>query len=282
MEKYLIISLLITLSIFSVSATQVCETYDNFSSESLNTNKWIEIDGGLDEFGVNESEGVYHTAQFNQSDKRVTLQVNRIFIPGDIIEYDVNYINGSGNRRHTINVDGISDSWSLFGFWNTISDGGVGNDFGLYHIKINFTEQGVSDKIILPNGTIVFTIPDGKLPSPGSNHSFGLVTSTGHNGIVHMDYDNVVICLEQQEPTDLEVRLTELEGRVNELEDKINLLEELINNLKSYFFFMPISIRKSILCDSLEKTNTTYVSEWSLSCELQTRNNRTRCLCNKI
>ncbi len=167
-----------------------CQTYDDFST-ALNNSKWNES-GDLEERGVNETLGVYHTAQLNGDDKMSMLKISRTFAPNETIEYDVNYVSGTGNRRHTVDLDGFND-WSLFGFWNA-SEVGVSNDLGLYHVKIVFSDQGAMDLITLPNGTITSTQPDGNLSSPALTHTFGLVTDTGENGTVEMNYDNVKIC----------------------------------------------------------------------------------------
>ena len=68
----------------------------------------------------------------------------------------------------------------------------------------------------------------------------------------------------------------------DELEDRINLLDTMINRIKSYFFFSPLSVRKAILCDSLEKSNETEITEWDLTCKIQSKNSRERCVCNKL
>ncbi len=198
--KKLILFLVFVFLLSFVSAIQVCQVYDDFSSGNLNPSKWdetIAYSQHIDEHYVLGK--VFHMAQINPSNSGTSLNVNRVFVSGEIIEYDVNYTSGEGNRVHTINLDGVSNSWALFGFWNSIEDGGVGNEFGVYHVKLNFTNQGVKDEITLPNGTIVFTRPDGIIPSPGLNHTFGVVTRTGHNGIVHMDYDNFKLCFEDSD-----------------------------------------------------------------------------------
>lgn len=185
-----------------VNAIQVCSTYENFSSESLDLNKWEIGSNSIDEAFIENQ--VYHTAQLNPADKEITLKLNHTFNVGDILEYDVNYASGDGNRISQGVID--NSEYSLFGFWNSIGDGGVGNDFGVYHVKINFTEQGVSNKITLPNGTITFTRPDGNLPSVGLTHIYSVKTRTGHNGIVEMNYDNFVVCSESSSEQILELK----------------------------------------------------------------------------
>jgi len=266
-----------------VSAVQVCQTYDDFSSNVLDTSKFAEMPGSninndlTDEHLVQNN--VYHTSQLTEADKGTLLLLLKNFSIGNILEYDVNYISGSGNRESSVKID--DSVYSIFGFWNTIEDAGVGNDFGLYHVKINFTEQGLTDEITLPNGTLVFTRPDGILPSPGLNHTFGVITRTGNNGLVEMNYDNFVICTEQEKNSDVEQRLTDLENRVNELENRVDILESLINRIKRYFNFMPLSIKKDVLCDALENSNQTHIEEFSLTCDLKQSKNRNICVCKR-
>ena len=266
-----------------VSAVQVCQTYDNFSSGVLDNSKFTELPGSdlnndlTDEHLV--QNGVYHTAQLTEADKRTLLLLLKNFSVGDMLEYDVNYVNGSGNRESSVKID--DSVYSILAFWNSIEDAGVGNDFGLYHVKINFTEQGLTDEITLPNGTLVFTRPDGILPSLGLNHTFGVITRTGSNGIVNMDYDNFVICTEQEQNQDIEQRLTDLENRVNNLENHVSVLESLVNRIKRYFNFMPLNIKKDILCDALENSNQTHIEEFGLTCDLKQSKNRNICVCKR-
>lgn len=189
----------------SSTSDLVCNLYDDFSSETLDTNKWEILPNNqnwplTDEYFI--KDGIYHMAQLNTRPAATGLEIiNKIFYPGDVVEYDVNYISGSGNRVHTISLNGLSHQWALIGFWNTIQDGGVGNDLGMWHVKITFIENGVITEMTKPDGTRGTSIycPTGfcYLNSPGSEHTLGIVTGLGHNGLVHMDYDNVIICTEE-------------------------------------------------------------------------------------
>ncbi|MEK6760431.1 MAG: hypothetical protein AABX93_00755 [Nanoarchaeota archaeon] len=249
MNKNMKIFGVIPLFIFlvgTISAIQICDIYDDFSSGVLDESKWNEI-GNLDEhFIENKSMDLrYHTAQLSEADKEIRLNFSKIFLPGEIIEYDVNYVSGSGNRIHQITLNG--NDYSLFGFWNSVSDGGVGNDFGTYHVKLTFTENGIADEITLPNGSVTQTIPDGNLPSPSLQHTnVGIITRTGHNGIVHMDYDNFVICSEQTTPptSDLEQRISELENKTIAFELQVNELENKIDGLESRTSMLESSLSK--------------------------------------
>lgn len=231
-HRLLIIGLMVIFMSSFISAVQVCEDYDNFSNGSLDLNKWEEISPTISEHLV--QNGVYHTAQITSSDRRVSLNVkNRQFSSGDIIEYDVNYISGNGNRISRAYLDNGNVHRTLVGYWNAIA--GVGNDLGLYHIKVNFTNNGADIEITRPDESIGTLI----LVSPGTNHTYGFTTRTGGNGIVHMDYDNVVVCSEQEDPEppqiDLEQRVFELEQRFEGMENKTTLIEGSLIELQEFF-----------------------------------------------
>ena len=184
-----------------------CEYYDTFSSETLDTDKWIEViatdmgTGMVDEHYV--EEGVYHTAQINIGDGGTGLVVkDSTFQYGDIIEYDVNYISGSGNRISTLIMNNDAYSTAFLGWWNTLSDGGGSNDYGVHHIKLTFLGlEGIKVEINRPNGDYHtwITVPSKWGYVPAEEYTFGIVTRTGHNGLVHMDYDNVIICKNQNQ-----------------------------------------------------------------------------------
>ncbi|MEK6890919.1 MAG: hypothetical protein AABX03_02175 [Nanoarchaeota archaeon] len=286
---FIYLAILTLVLSFSVSAVQVCQSYDDFTSGSLDTNKWIELPGSninnnlTDEHLV--QNGVYHTAQLTEADKGTLLKLLNNFSVGDILEYDVNYVNGSGNRESSVKID--NNTYSIIGFWNSIEDAGVGNDLGLYHVKINFTEEGLNDEITLPNGTITFTRPDGVLPSPGLNHTFGVITRTGNNGLIYMDYDNFVICIER-DTTELENRVSILEGLINSIntlideillrldnhEQRIETLENQnnLNTSSGYFKYLSYSERKNIVCGYASDNHLANYTDLEVNCLVKYRN----------
>ncbi|MEK6888521.1 MAG: PEP-CTERM sorting domain-containing protein [Nanoarchaeota archaeon] len=177
--------------------------YDDFNSGSLNSLKWTEYPGSnltteqLTEHGVSISEeGIpYHTASGIVADRGTALEMKgKTFTPGDFVSYNVNYVSGEGNRISTIRIDGNGTYTSLFGFWNSLGDGGVGNDFGKYSVRLNFLEGGIYPEITIPSGEVRTTRTIIPYPTSGINdHTFGIVTRTGHNGMAHMDYDNFFV-----------------------------------------------------------------------------------------
>lgn len=233
MKKIIIPYLALLLLLPFVNAEQSCQTYDDFSA-GLNLNKWEEIGGSdvnslfVDEHYVSGEDNMpYHTSQNSSADRGVTLRVkNKTFVPEDIIEYDINYISGSDNRISVVELDGNYKWLGLIGFWNGIQVGG--NNFGIYHFKTKFDSLGADVNITKPDNSVVTQ----RLDSATSEHTFGFGTRTGHDGLVHMDYDNVVICSEQNinETPNLEERLNLLEIIVNSLKEMINNLIGIVGN----------------------------------------------------
>ena len=178
----------------TTTITIISPVYDDFSSDTLNINKWEEViatnmgTGMVNEYYV--ENGIYHTAQTTVGDGGIGLVFKDIiFKPGDRIKYDVNYISGSGNRISTMMLNDDAYSTAFLGFWNTLADAGGNNDYGIHHIKIMFLSEGVNIEITRPNGYESNSLHE----FPSEKYTFGIVTRTGHNGLVHMDYDNVYI-----------------------------------------------------------------------------------------
>lgn len=252
-----------------VNAEIVCETYDDFSSGSLEEEKWEEIGGSdvnslfVDEHLVEDE--TYHTANLNQADKGVTLKLKgHTFLPGEVVEYDIEYIGGSGNRISIVDLDDNYRWLGQIGTWND-----AGDNFGTFHFKVEFDNQGADVIITKPDETTITK----RLDSLGETHTFGFGTRTGHNGLVHMDYDNVIICSDEPEPS--------LEERIAALEERVTLLELLNQRLKNYFVFMPFSIKKNIVCGELENSEESEVTDLGITCEMKQKKKKQVCSCNK-
>ena len=205
----------ITLAILgNVNAITLCKTYDDFSSVSLNSSKWLEIPGSdinslfVDEHYVNSTEGRYHTTQLSESDRGVTLQIrNHNFSAGETLEYDVYYNSGSGNVLSRINVNSLWGDTGLqtpacdgqgfatggaVGYWNGVSC--VGQDLkGKYHVKISFFNDSINVNFTNPNNAVIAYSPVFYSSQP---FTVGVSTRTGHDGVTHMDYDNFAVCSE--------------------------------------------------------------------------------------
>ncbi len=188
----------VTAQIFiPVPVEKVDVIYDDFSLRQLDRSRWVELSTGLsstpfinEHFISNESGGVYHTAQLFQEDRGVTMEIiGHSFVAGDTLEFDLNYINGSGNRIHYIDVNRQTHNYGAIGYWNGIEIGG--NDFGNYHWKINFNQSGINMFLTKPNGSTIRI--QQFLPFIASNYTLGFGTRTGHDGTIHIDYDNIII-----------------------------------------------------------------------------------------
>jgi len=88
---------------------------------------------------------------------------------------------------------------ALFGYWNG-DYFCAGNTFGNYHVRIQFTQQGIKTTVTKPDGNIVSCTGFDSLIQPAQQYNFAFITRTGHNGIVHMDYDNVYITKKIETP----------------------------------------------------------------------------------
>ena len=81
--------------------------------------------------------------------------------------------------------------------------------------------MGADVNITKPDSTVVTK----RFDSVASEHTFGFGTRTGHNGLVHIDYDNVIVCSKQ------DINETLILDRLNLLEIIVNSLKDMINSL---------------------------------------------------
>ena len=214
MEKWKILVFgifILFLSFDTVSALQFCRVYDNFNSRNLNPARWTEIGGSdinnlfTDEHFVDKVRGVYHTAQLELGDRASSIKLNRLFNPGETLEYEVYYQSGEGNVLSRLFINGQAGDTGLqtpscegqgfatggsIGYWNGLSCVGQ-NTYGLYHIKMTFNNNSVDVNFKDPNNNVISYTPILYINSP---YSVTVGTRTGHNGITHIDYDNFVVC----------------------------------------------------------------------------------------
>jgi hypothetical protein len=177
---------------------EICMKYDDFSGQNLSLNKWSES-GTLDEHYLNSFEGAYHTKQNSPADRTAVMQVlNHNFSPGETFRYEMDYNFSSGNVGSFVSIDSATNNWLPIGYWSGCGGGSgpracpAGNDTGTYNVKVDFYQGYYNVTIRNPNGT---WIPMTGFPQiGGTTHTVGFGTRTGHNGIVHMDYDTVQIC----------------------------------------------------------------------------------------
>ena len=198
-------SILILLAVFlisSVSAIQVCQIYDNFSS-ILNTSKWEvrqDVEGWplTEEYGIDSNLNNFHIQQNNLGQIRGTyLFPKEQFTTDDIFEYDYTILSKEGSYMAMDLLTG--DNYirvGINGFWSGSVQGY--DELGTSHIKIEFQENNFHLERTTPSGV---TLID-NLPLTKTNGSYELYIGggTGQDGKIHIDYDNFKLCTEQKEP----------------------------------------------------------------------------------
>jgi hypothetical protein len=161
--------------------------YDDFSGSGLNNIKWQEIPGNGGYFSIhNVQNGVYYTKQNYEEDKGVILKlINFEIKPGNIIEYDVNYISGSGNRLIELRVDdNVGAVTCGIGYWN---GGTIPNIFGAYHYKITYYDNYA---FVEKTGTAIHNCTITNISEP---FVFSIGSRTGGNGLLEVSYDSFKI-----------------------------------------------------------------------------------------
>ena|SRR3989344_4145796 len=181
-----------------------CQVYDKFSSGSLNTSKWLETtfhgDPFTDEHFVNPLEKAYHIKQNITRDAETNLGPRRQFVAGETFSYKVKYMGGSGNHASQPLINGNypptqiepcnyqTAGCGVIGYWNAAPD--LGAQIGTYKIKFKFFPDKVKMTAIRPDGIkIINTFTGNSQP-----YNLTINTHTGHNGLMHFDYDNFVVC----------------------------------------------------------------------------------------
>ena len=219
------------------------------------------------------------------------LAPNIQFISGESFSYDAIYNNGSGNHASQPLINGNYPPTQLetcnfpiagcgvIGWWNDAPD--LGAEKGTYHITYEFSSNQIKMTAIRPdNVTIINTFTGNSEP-----FTLAINTHTGDvNGLINMDYDNFVLCTQQNETTQptLEDRVTALENEVGNLTARVTMLETIIDKIKGYFWFMPYAMKKDILCGSLKDASGKNITEWNVNCEMKKQNKNNICVCKKV
>ncbi|MEK6922182.1 MAG: hypothetical protein AABX08_00080, partial [Nanoarchaeota archaeon] len=146
----------------------------------------------MDEYDViNEGDGfVFHTQQNIIGDRRVYLFPKRKFTTGDSIEYDVDLISRAGNYAQMVLLTG--DQYiriGIFGYNNGVQGF---DELGIANMKLIFQENNLRVERRTPSGELL--IDNLQLVNPNGIYELYIGSFSGHNGIVHMDYDNFRIC----------------------------------------------------------------------------------------
>ena len=174
--------------------------YDNFSGESLDTNRWTEsaFNGRTypNSKGVDTTNSTYHIIQdtIDTDGREVVLTPQTSFQPGDKFQYDIKYNSGKGNNLYQVLVNGNypetvpqttpNPGSSTIGFWNGVPD--TGNSPGVYHIKQEFFSNHISVTTTRPNGTQI----QHSFVNVSAPYSIGLNIHTGDDGLMNFEVDN--------------------------------------------------------------------------------------------
>jgi hypothetical protein len=142
----------------------------------------------------------YITKQLNEGNSALQLEMDYTPSAGDVIEYDVDYLSGSGNHMSRIVINGNyldEHCWEVWngsgcgaiGYWNGVH--GFGDELGTYHMKVVFSNTGVEVTATTPSNAVKEAAMN--ITSPAS---FGVESHSGHNGLFHFDYYNfrVISC----------------------------------------------------------------------------------------
>ena len=169
--------------------------YDDFSSETLDLNKWevrqdVEGQPFMDEYWVDTNLQNFHMQQNTIGDRRNYLFPKRTFTTGDKITYETDLISKEGHYGQMTIVTG--DQYYRLGLRG--HDAGFENELGLSKVEIEFQENNLAIKRESPSGAILID----NLPLSISNGTYELYIGaySGHNGKVHMDFDNFYISKE--------------------------------------------------------------------------------------
>lgn len=167
--------------------------YDDFSVSSLDTTKWEESTEGNIQHYVDTTEGKFRVVQDVKGDSDHALKMQRKTSPGEVLQYDLYYSFGEGNRIHRAKFNGVGiqdligcSNCGAIGFWNM--EASVGNQFGLYSIKYEFYENQIKATIVKPDESVwTETFNTASLTKP---YEIWLATGTGHNGLIDVYFDN--------------------------------------------------------------------------------------------
>lgn len=257
-SKVILILALSILLISLTSAVQVCEVYDDFSGDILNIDKWeirqdIEGQSLMDESWLDVFSENFHTKQNSIGDRRTYLFPKRTFITGNVLEYDFEVLSKEGHYGQMVLLGG--DQYVRIGIMG-YNNGVQGYDeLGVSHVRIEFQENNFHLERTTPSG--ITLIDNFALTNTDRTYELYIGSFSGHNGRVHIDYDNFTICTEQEEepeepePNPLEQRISELEQRVEELEeenqefeDRISWLENMIDKIINFIKRLPKGLNK--------------------------------------
>ena len=283
MKNTITLCILVIFLVSSVSAMQVCQTYDNFSSGVLDTDKWeirqdVEGQPFTGEYWIDSDLNNFHTQQNIIGDRRTYLFPKRNFTTGDVLEYDAEVISKEGNWINMILL--TRDQYTRIGGFGYINGVQCFDELGTSHIQLIFEENQLIINRESPFGQECNQVlPLSKL---NGNYELYIGTVSGHNGRVHMDYDNFELCTEQPEPT-CDERVVELETQVNELTARVSFLESLVEKLDGWLWFLKNKSKKDMLCETLDETGEKEIIQYGMNCWIdEVRKKGAVCRCKSV
>ncbi len=255
--KFKKISIILTILFLVglVSATQICEVYDNF--ELGTDDKWFNQNGNWTIINDNGNH-VYRQSEFIGGGGNWRWAVSNFYGNACSVEADIRYIEngdfGMGFLMYSKDVmsspaNDETLSVVLYPKYNHLSlyvkESGIGakeytspHSFvqnRWYNVKVE-VEDGLIN-VFLDNQKVLSNIPT-NMPNEGY-----ILLNTDD---LKADFDNITICQEQEEPPqqDLEERVQDLEERVDELENRTSLLESIINKIVKFIRSLPKGLSK--------------------------------------
>ena len=178
-----------TLGIGNAKATPIL--YDDFSSPTLDTQKWdirqdVEGQPHMDEYHIDTTNQNFHLQQNSIGDRRTFLVPNREFKTNDRLEYDVDIISHEGNYGNLILLTGDQ-------YIRTMGEGYVNgvqgyDELGVGHITLDFLENFLRITRETPSGSV--TNENIPLSNPNGTYELYIGGLSGHNGRCHIDLDN--------------------------------------------------------------------------------------------
>ena len=267
---------LVLLSVFLIgfiSASQVCQVYDDFSFGSLDISRWdirqdVEGQPLMEEYWIDPNLENFHTQQNAIGDRRVYLVPKHNFTTGDSLEYDFDVISKEGNYMQMNLLTG--DQYIRVGIMGFINGVQGYDESGVSHIKIEFQENNLHLERTSPSNVILID----NLPLTNANGTYELYIGSVFTNSGHIDYDNFKLC-EEQEELSCEVQL-------NELKERVSFLESLVERLQNYLWFLKNPAKKQILCDSLEETGGQEMINYGMHCWIKDLKKKEVCKCEKV
>lgn len=197
--KLPILTLIVSLIIFSSLSLAASFVYDDFSGSTLDSTKWNitcgDFLGCVPVVGINTTTKTFQIAQptphgIGAATATYLNLIGHTFSQGEILQFDVYYSQNIGNQVLGFTYDTLPPApcFSCIGYWNGVV--GDGNLAGHYRFSIKFLSgKQIYVKIRKPDKTIVTRFYNYSTDNP----VFYLSAATGHDGILRVDYDNFII-----------------------------------------------------------------------------------------